>query len=178
VSGGSYTIYRFRFDVADLDRGFYEPLDFRLALHPSETHDFLLTRALAYALNFEPGLEFSASGLSNPEEPCLSQPDPRGGLALWIEVGNPSARRLHKAAKAARRVCVYTYKNPKPLLDEMAAEQVHRREEIEVYPIAPAFLADLTAALERDNEWNLVRQDGSLTVTAGEDTFTTEIARA
>ncbi len=45
-------LYRFRLHLSDVDRSVYEELDFRLALHPSESLAFLLTRMLAYALNY------------------------------------------------------------------------------------------------------------------------------
>jgi uncharacterized protein YaeQ len=64
------TLYRFRIDLSDVDRGVYETLDFRIAQHPSETTTYLLTRVLAYALNTQPGLEFSSGGLSDPDAPA------------------------------------------------------------------------------------------------------------
>lgn len=158
----STLLYRFRLDLSDVDRSVYQRLDFRLALHPSEAIPFLLTRMLAYALNYEEGLAFSAAGLSEPDDPCLSQEDPRGGKALWIEVGNPSARRLHKAAKASKKVKVYTYKNAAPLVEEIRRERVHQGSQIEVFSLAPDFLEALEALLERDNQWGLVRDRDSL----------------
>src|SRR5258707_1232333 len=92
------TLYRFRIELSDVDRGVYQPLDFRVAMHPSESPLFLVTRILAFALNTQEGLEFTPTGLSDPDEPCLRIANPRGGLSLWIEIGNPSARKLHKAA--------------------------------------------------------------------------------
>jgi uncharacterized protein YaeQ len=168
-------LYRFRLDISDVDRSVYEKADFRLALHASESLPFLLTRMLAYALNLEAGLAFSAKGLAEPEEPCISSEDPRGGKGLWIEVGNPSARRLHKAAKAAKKVKVYTYKNPEALLKEMKHEKVHRLEEIEIYSLTAEFLAELEALLGRDNEWSIYRDQGSLMITVGEDTIEGEL---
>lgn len=164
-------LYRFRLDLSDIERSVYEKLDFRLAQHKSESIPFLLTRAIAYALNVEEGLEFSAKGLGEPDDPCISSQDPKGGIGLWIEVGNPSARRLHKAAKAARRVKVYTYKNPELLLRELEAEKVHNAEQIEIFSLAEDFLAELEEALERDNEWSLVRDQGSLAVHVGEQSY-------
>ncbi len=164
-------LYRFRLDVSDIERSVYESLDFRLAQHKSESIPFLLTRALAYALNFEDGLEFSAKGLAEPDEPCLSRQDPRGGFGLWIEVGSPSARRLHKAAKASRKVKVYTYKNPEPLLRELETERVHNGEHIEIFSLKAEFLGELERVLERDNEWSLIRDQGALTVHVGEQAF-------
>lgn len=162
------TLYRFRIDLSDVDRGVYEPLDFRVAMHPSETTLFLLTRVLAFALNAGPGLEFSPGGLSDPDAPGIQRPSPQGGLATWIEIGNPSARKLHKAAKGAREVKVYTYKDPQLLLREARAAHVHRAEDIEIYAFAPEFLEHLSERLERDNKWSVIHTEGSLIVQIGE----------
>ena len=54
------TIYNFDIDLADGDRGVWESLALRVARHPSESEEYLLTRVLAYALEFAEGIEFSA----------------------------------------------------------------------------------------------------------------------
>ena len=46
----SATIYNFDTELADIDRGVYRTLALRLARHPSETLEFMLTRWLAYCL--------------------------------------------------------------------------------------------------------------------------------
>ena len=46
------TIYNVDIDLADLDRGVYESLALRIARHPSESEEYLVTRILAYALEF------------------------------------------------------------------------------------------------------------------------------
>ena len=106
------TLFRFRIELSDVERNVYTTLDFRVAMHPSETPLYLMTRVLAYALNSgEEGLqrlEFSPGGLSNPDAPSIQVLSPTGTSLLWIEIGNPSARKLHRAAKASRRVRVYT----------------------------------------------------------------------
>ncbi len=168
-------LYRFRLDLSDVDRGVYERFDFRMAQHASESLPFLLTRMLAYSLNVGEGLVFSDEGLADPDEPCLSSDDPRGGKSLWIEVGNPSARRLHKAAKAARQVKVYTYKNPDALIREIRSQNVHNAKQIEVYSFSEEFLAELEDHLDRDNEWGVVRDHHSLMVVVGEDTIQGEL---
>lgn len=173
----STALYRFQINLSDVDRNRYEALDFRLQQHASETLSFLLTRMLAYSLNVEDGLGFSAEGLSNPDDPCLSKPDPKGGMALWIEVGNPSARRLHKAAKASARVRVYSNRNPLPMLKEIASEKVYNAERIEIFAVDPAFLEALEQRLERVNAWDLIHSEGSLTVNVGEDSFSSELVR-
>jgi uncharacterized protein YaeQ len=158
-----------------VDRSVYEKLDLRLAQHASESTAFLLTRMLAYALNVQDGLSFSAEGLADPDEPCISREAERGGKALWIEVGSPSARRLHKAAKAANVVKVYTYKNPEPLLREIQMGDVYRGNKIEVFALDPEFLAELEKVLERDNEWELFHDQGSLLVSVKGEAYEGEL---
>lgn len=168
-------LYRFTIEVSDVDRDFYQSVDFRVAQHPSETAPFLLTRAIAYALNFQDGLEFAPGGLSDADTPCLSVPGPHGGIALWIEVGNPSARKLHKASKAAKAVKVYTYKNPDLLVQEIKSETVHRAEEIEIFAVGAELIKKLEPQLERDNRWTLLHNQGELTIDTGQGVETGEL---
>ncbi len=157
------TLYRFKIDLSDIDRGVYEQLDFRLAQHPSETLQYLLTRAIAYVLNFQDGLEFSTQGLADPDAPAL-QINTSNGVELAIEIGNPSAKRLHKTSKNAKRVRVYTYKDPEVLLAEVRTETIHRAETIEVYAIDPKFLDRLAKELPRSINWNIMMQEGTLSI--------------
>ena len=82
------TVYSFKIEHADSDRGVYVPLDLRLARHPSETEDHLLTRVLAYCLEYSEGIGFS-NGLSEPDQPAISIRDLTGVLRAWIDVGAP-----------------------------------------------------------------------------------------
>ncbi len=68
------TIYNFDIELADVDRGVYESLALRVARHPSETAEYLLTRVLAYCLEFAEGISFG-KGLSEPDEPALTVRD-------------------------------------------------------------------------------------------------------
>jgi uncharacterized protein YaeQ len=168
---------RFQIELSDIDRGIYESLDFRLAQHPSETIPYLLTRALAYALSYDARLQFAPAGLHDPDAPALSSAGDHGATDLWIEIGNPSPRKLHKASKAASRVAVYTYKNPELLIAEMAGAEVHRASEIEIYAFDSAFLSSLEERLEKNNKWSMLVQDGGLSVQVGESSVATEVRR-
>lgn len=170
-------LFRFRIELADVTRSVYESLDFRVAQHPSETVDFMLTRVLAFALNFQEGLSFSAEGLHNPEEPCMHIPNKFGGEKLWIEVGSPSARKIHKASKASEQVKVYTYKKPAHLVAEINSNNVHRAEELEIYALDPSFLEELAQLIARDNQWSLTHDEGSLLVSVKYTTIQGELER-
>lgn len=171
------SLYRFRLELSNVDQGIYDSLDFRLVQHPSENGEFLLTRMLAYALNAQEGLKLSTEGLSNPDDPAISMEDHRGGLALWIEIGNPSARRIHRATKAARKVLIYTYKNPVPLLAEIRGGNVFQPERIEVFSLSESFLAELEGALQRDNSWSVLLSDGQLTIGTANGTIEGDLGR-
>jgi uncharacterized protein YaeQ len=171
------TLFRFRIELSDVDRGCYEPLDLRVAMHPSEALPYLLTRVFAYALNTQDGLEFSPGGLSDPDSPALSVPSAHGNRALWIEIGNPAARKLHKASKAAGKVKVFTYKDTETWLRELRAEQIHRASEIEIFAFPPRFLEAIGAKVEKDNRWILMRNDGVLSVSIGSHTEQGDLIR-
>ena len=171
------TIYGFAVTLNDADRGVYEALEFRVARHPSESAEYLLTRVLAWCLEYTEGLEFSRGGLSDPDAPALAVRDLTGALQAWIEVGAPEPARLHKAAKAARRVVVYTHREVAPLLARLAADPPHRAQEIEILAIDPALLAALVARLERRMAFDLSVSEGHLYLTLADATIDGAVAR-
>jgi len=171
------TIYNFDIDLADTDRGVYETLALRVARHPSESEDYLLTRVLAYAMEYGDGIEFSAGGLSAPDDPAIAVRDLTGALMAWIEVGTPDADRLHRASKAAPRVAVYVHKEPTQFLGRLAGERIHRGEALEIYAVDRALLAELVGRLRRRMNFSLSIVDGELCVSIGPDTFTGAVTR-
>ncbi len=162
------TLYRFRIQLSDIDRSVYEAIDVRVPMHPSETEDFLLTRTLAYALNYQDGLEL-LPGLCLGDEPSLKVTGPQGDTALWIDIGNPSARRIHRASKASRQLKIYTYKDPAAMLREAQGETIHRADSIEVVAIDSVFLRKLAVVLRRDNRWTLMHNDSELMLTVDDE---------
>src|SRR5215470_10659036 len=144
------TVYHLQIELSDVDRGVYEALDLRLGRHPSESMPYLLTRVLAYALLYEEGIAFSKGGLSSTDEPALSIRDAQGNLRAWVEVGTPSADRLHKASKASPRVVVFTQHDPRLLQKEAASRAIHKVEQIELYALDAAFLDRLAALTDRN----------------------------
>jgi len=165
------TIYHFQITLSDVDRGVYEALDLRVARHPSETMRYLVTRTLAYCLSYEEGIAFSKGGLSSAEEAPLSVRDATGVLQAWIDIGSPSAERLHKASKAARRVALFTHVDLALLLREASARPIHHVEQIEVYRLETEFLDALDRKLDKNSKFEVVRTDGQLYVTLGGETL-------
>lgn len=170
------TIYNFEIDLADGDRGVYESLALRVARHPSESEEYLLTRVLAYALEFGDGIAFSR-GLSSPDEPAIAIRDLTGGIRSWIEVGTPDAPRLHKASKLSPRVAVYTHRDSGQLRSRLAGERIHRADRIELWEIDRALVAALAARLERRMAFSLSVNDHELYLSIGSDTLTGKVTR-
>lgn len=164
------TIYNLDIQLSHVDRDVYETLALRVARHPSETEEYLLTRILAYCLEYAEGIVFS-KGISTPEDPTIAVYDLTGLCKTWIEIGTPDAARLHKAGKAAERVAVYTHKDPVPWLRQLTGEKIHRREALELYEVDRQLVAGLVAVLARRMTFDLSVSDGQIYVTTGSDTL-------
>ena len=165
------TMFVFTVRLADPDRGVYETLTLRVAQHPSETAEYLVTRVLAYCLEYAEGISFS-KGLSDPEDPTIAVRDLTGVLQSWIDVGAPEAARLHKAGKAARRVAVYAHRDVTPWLARLDGERIHRAEALEIHVMDRDLVAALVARLERRMEFDLSVSEKTLYVSMGEETLT------
>ena len=172
----SSTVYNFDIELADVDRGVYQSLALRVARHPSETTEYLLSRVCAYCLEWAEGISFG-KGLSEPDEPALTVRDLTGALVAWIEVGAPDARRLHKASREAPRVAIYTHKDPVQLIRQLAGERIHRAEDIELHAIDREFLAAMAERLDRRMAFGLSVSHGHLYVTLGDETIAGEVER-
>lgn len=163
-------MYNFEVGLSDVDRDIYESLAFRVARQPSETAEYLLTRVLAYCLEYGEGIAFSR-GLAEPDEPPLAIRDLTGALRTWIEIGAPDGARLHKASKASPRLVVYTHKDAALLVRQLASERIHRADAVEIYAIDHGLLAELAMRLERRMMFDLAVTDRHLFVTLGGATF-------
>jgi uncharacterized protein YaeQ len=170
------TIYTFDIDLADADRQVYETLALRVARHPSESEEYLVARVLAYAMEYTDGIAFSR-GVSEPDEPAIVVRDLTGAIRSWIEIGSPDAARLHRAAKAAPRVAVYTHKDAAQLLRNLSGERIHRAADLELYAIDRALIRDLAARLERRMSFSLALADRELYVSMAADTLTGPIVQ-
>jgi uncharacterized protein YaeQ len=173
----SSTLYRLRIELSDVDRGVYESLDLRVARHPSEGADRLVARVLAYALLYEPGLEFG-KGLSDADEPALSTHDLTGQLTHWIDVGTPSADRIHIASKKAGQVSIVCHKGEDALRREMQKRAVHGASDIAVLYLDPSLVSALASLLDRNSSWVVVRTDGELSITLNDESFSGTVSQS
>lgn len=170
------TIYNFEIDLADADRNRYESLSLRVARHPSESEEYLIARVLAYCLEYQDGIAFS-SGISDPDDPTLAVRDLTGAIRVWIEIGAPSAERVHKASKAAERVAVYTHKDPVQILRQLAGERIHRAADVEFYSFDRSLISGLVARLDRRMSFAMSVTDRHLTVSTDDSMFEGALTR-
>ena len=170
------TIYVFNIELADSDRGVYRPLQLRVARHPSETEEHLLTRVTAYCLEYTEGIAFS-NGLFEADLPAIAVRDLTGALRAWIDVGAPEAARLHRAAKLAPRVVVYTNKDAVQLAARLAAHRIHRADALELYALDRDWLSSLAARLARRMDFALTVADQHLYLSLGEETWGSVLRR-
>lgn len=147
----SATLHTFAVQLADVDRNVYADLDLRLARHPSETAEFMLTRLLAYCLEYGDGITFSEGGVSSTDEPAVLVRDLTGRITAWIEVGAPDAERVHRGSKLADRIAVYTHRDPAKVLAQLSGKRIHRAEEVRLYSFDRSFVDTAAAAIERRN---------------------------
>ncbi|HEY4640684.1 MAG TPA: YaeQ family protein [Thermoanaerobaculia bacterium] len=141
------TIFSVSVDLSDIDRGVYESFALRLAMHPSESPEYLATRLLAYCLEYTGGIEMS--DVSDGDEPAILIRDLTGAITGWIEVGMPDAERLHRASKLASHVAVYTHRDVRNLLGSLEGRRIHRSDEIAIHAFAPKFIREIGERFER-----------------------------
>jgi uncharacterized protein YaeQ len=160
------TLYTLDITLSHVDRHVYESLQLRVPMHPSESAEYFVARVLAYCLEYTEGIGFSR-GISDPDEPTLFVRDLTGTLTAWFEIGAPDAARVHKAAKAAPRVAIYTHKDVAMVRRAFAGERIHRAETIAVHAFDRDLIVALAERLDRRLTLDVTVTDGTLWITVG-----------
>lgn len=168
-------VFSFEIALSDVDRGVYESISMQVAQHPSESIEYLVTRVLAFALEWRDGIAFSR-GLHAAEEPALWVRDLTGALRVIIEVGAPDPARIHRGTKAADEVVVWCHKDVPRWLAAAAGERVHAPERVRVVEVPREIVAWLADRLDRRNAWSLSRTEGELFVEVRGETATAALA--
>lgn len=168
------TMYTFDVQLADTDRGAYDDYSLRVARHPSETDAYMLTRILAYGLEFADGITFGGS-VSSTDEPAVLIRDLTGLVTAWIEVGAPDAERLHLATRRAERTVVYTHRDPAKVMAPWADKRIHRAEDVRVYSFDPGFIESAVPLIERRNTLTLTVTERVLYLDLNSTTLTTTV---
>ncbi len=168
------TIYRFTLELSDIDRQIYESLQATVARHPSETEERLVARLLAYALFYEPDLEFT-KGISAGDEPDLWLKGADGRTLLWVEVGLPDSERLLKAGRHCERVALLTCGNSLPAWEKEHLPKLQGIRNLTSITIDQKFISRLVSLLERNIRWSVTRTEGSLYLAVADETLETNL---
>jgi uncharacterized protein YaeQ len=168
------TIHNFDVELADVDRGVYETLALCIARQPSETAAYMVTRLLAYCLEYREGIVFT-EGVAAGDQPAVCVRDLTGKMTAWIEVGMPDADRLHRGAKLAERVAVYTHRDPDKLVNQLAAVKIHQAADIPILAFDPGFVDRIAESIDRRSQISLFVTERHLYLELDGRTFETSI---
>lgn len=159
----SSTIYKVELQVSDLDRNFYQSYSLTVAQHPSETDERMMIRLLVFALNAEHAdqdLEFT-KGISTDEEPDLWRRTLTGDIDLWLELGQPSAKRIRKACSRANSVKIYTFSgHGAEIWWQKIKHELIRFKNLEVINFNAKQTAPIVKCLSRTMNLQATTQDG------------------
>jgi uncharacterized protein YaeQ len=168
------TMYRFAIQLSDVDRNLYETFDLHIARQPSETAEYMLTRVLAYCLEYTDGIALT-EGVASGDEPAVVVRDLTGRITAWIEVGAPDADRLHRGSKIAGRAAIYTHRDPSMVLAQLEGKKIQRAEEIPIYSFGRGFIETVTADLPRRASLALTVTERQLYLDVDAQSFSTTI---
>ncbi len=157
------TIIKATLHIADMDRHYYQTHALTLAQHPSETAERVMLRLLAFALHASDSLAFT-KGLSTDDEPDLWQKTLTGDVELWIELGQPSDKRIRKACGRSQHVVVYSYGRSADPWWRQLQSQVARFDNLAVFHVPQAITKQLEAFYSRSIDMQVNIQDGEATV--------------
>ena len=87
----------------------------------------------------------------------------------------PDAERLHRGHKLAGRAAVYTHRDVRKLLAQLAAANVHRLADIPVYTFERRFIDEVASLIERRSHLSLSITERELYLEIGGRTFATTI---
>jgi len=153
------TIYKFNISLSDIDRGYYDSLHLTVAQHPSETHERMMTRIMAYCINADEHLAFTR-GLSATEEPDLWIKTLDDQISLWIDVGEPSLDRIKKISRIAQSVKIYSFNSKSDLWWSRVSNDAHRLC-VSAYQFKWETIQSLAAMVERTMTMSVTIADGS-----------------
>lgn len=164
----SASLHKVRLNISDLHRHYYQEHSLTVAQHPSETNTRLMVRLLAFIRHADPDLSFT-KGLSTDDEPELWLKSPDGRILSWIELGEPSVKRIKQALSRAERVLVYSYGGRSAeLWWEKHKSELTALPRLAIYHLTEPQPAALAALCQRSIDLFATLQETDLQLTDGE----------
>ena len=173
----SATLRKVRINISDLTRHYYEAHSLTVAQHPSETDIRLMVRLLAFMRHAGEDLAFT-KGLSTDDEPELWQKAPDGRIVLWVELGEPSVKRIKQALSRAERVVIYSYGGRSA--DEWWSKhqvELGQLPRLEIFHLADPQPAQLGELCQRSMDLFATLQDEEIQLTDGSHSLDLQLTR-
>lgn len=165
------TVFKADISISDLNRSYYQDHSLTLARHPSETDLRMLLRVIVFALNADEHLQFT-KGLSTIEEPDLWQKSLTGDIEHWIELGQPTEKRIRQSCGKSDRVTIYAYqKNSALLWFDSLKEDLERFKKLRILLLTSQNEALATNLVERSMKLSFLIEDNHVLMTAGDESL-------
>ena len=123
------------------------------------------------ASEYQEGIELT-EGVSSGDEPAILVRDLTGRMTAWIEVGMPSAARLHRGSKLAGRVAVYTHRDPRQVMAQLVGEKIHRAAEIPLRFLDRGSIEEIASLVDRRTSCSISVSGGELYLSIAGRNFT------
>lgn len=167
------TIYKTIIHLSDMDRNYYDTLNFTIAQHPSETDQRMMVRMIAFVLNAHEDLQFG-KGLSDEDEATIWQINYSDEINLWIELGQIDEKRIKKASNRSKQVKLYCYGRSVETWWKQIGSKLQQFDSLSVEQFSTTTTEALTKLINRTMEFQCSIQDGQLWLTAEDDTLLIE----
>ncbi|MFL0797860.1 MAG: YaeQ family protein [Cellvibrionaceae bacterium] len=165
----SATIHKAEIHIADMNRHYYENHHLTIAQHPSETERRLMLRILAFILNANESLQFS-KGLSTDDEPDLWVKNFSDDIELWIDLGQPSEKRIRKACGRSKQVLIYSYgDNVSETWIKQIENKLQRFDNLAIFHIDDISAAKIELFLKRSMNLQCNIQDADISISDSEN---------
>ncbi len=168
------TIHNVEVEISDVDRGVYESLSLCLARQPSETAPYMVTRLLAYCLEYREGIAFTEGSRREPAGRARARPHPpddrvdrgrhagRGSAPPRGESGG-ARRGLHAARPRTARPAARGRENPPG-------------RQIPIFAFDLGFVDAIAESIDRRSRFSLSVTERHLYVELDGKTFETSIS--
>jgi uncharacterized protein YaeQ len=141
----------------------------------------MLARLLVFALNAPASPDNGALELAKDmweaEAPALWQKDLTGRIIHWIDVGQPDEKRLLRACGVATRASVYSFSSSTSAWWSGFEEKVAKARNLSVWQIPSDQSRALAALAQRVMDLQITVQDGTIYVTAGQQSVEVTLIR-
>ena len=158
------TIYKLRITLSDINRDYYDTLNLTIAQHPSETHERMMARVLAFCINAQEYLVFT-QGVCAAEEPDIWARTLDNQISLWIEVGEPSVDKIRKATGLSQTVKVYSFNSKSNTWWDQGREKINKLT-ASVFQFQWGSIQALAALVKRTMDLSVTITDDTAYITA------------